>query len=121
MNRNFAQLSSPFRRDTAQMLLVDTPEWLVITNSDKSLTLMPGVDLVRAVKEQADEEIDLQEIPATRYELAPLKMQATLQEALESLDKSPAEALYIEWYDEQHFWRIQGILTRAQIESAYRF
>jgi H+/Cl- antiporter ClcA len=121
MNRNFAQVSSPIKRDTAQMLLVDTPEWLVITNANKSLTLMPGVDLVRAVKEQTEEEIDLQEIPATRYELAPLKMQATLQEALESLDKSPAEALYIEWYDEQHFWRIQGILTRTQIESAYRF
>ncbi|MCU7916121.1 MAG: hypothetical protein KZQ65_09535 [Candidatus Thiodiazotropha sp. (ex Gloverina cf. vestifex)] len=121
MNRNFAQVSPNIKRETVQMLLVDTPEWIVISNTDTTLTLMPGVDLVRALNEQQDDEIDLQEIPATRYELAPLRMQATLQEALEKLEKSSAEALYIEWFDQQHYWRIQGILTRSQIESAYRF
>lgn len=121
MNRNFAQVSPNIKRETVQMLLVDTPEWIVISNTDTSLTLMPGVDLVRALNEQQDDEIDLQEIPATRYELAPLRMQATLQEALEKLEESSAEALYIEWFDQQHYWRIQGILTRSQIESAYRF
>ncbi|RLW51765.1 MAG: hypothetical protein B6D69_07900, partial [gamma proteobacterium symbiont of Stewartia floridana] len=70
---------------------------------------------------QDDAEIDLLKIPATRYQMSPIRMQSTLQEALETLDNSSAEALYIEWFDEAHYWRIQGILTRAQIESAYRF
>ena len=85
------------------------------------MALMPAVDLLRILEQRGEEEFDLLSLPATRYELAPLRMQATLQEALELLDNSQADALYIEWYDEDHYWRIQGILTRPMIESAYHF
>ncbi len=121
LNRNFAQTVPVVKRDEAQQMLGHAPEWIVIEGSDNHLTLMPAVDLVRHLQDQPEAEINLLEIPAQRYELAPLRMQASLQEALEILKESSAEALYIEWYDSQHYWRIQGILTRDQIESAYRF
>ncbi len=121
MNRHFVQTLPEVTRREAQQMLEHTPEWIVIRDGETHLVLMPAIDLVRYLKDQEDERVKLLEIPAQRFELAPLRMQATLQDALETLNKSSAEALYIEWYDRQHFWRIQGVLTRDQIESAYRF
>lgn len=121
MNRNFVQVSPNLSRDSAKLIFDQNPEWILIKGGEGEMVLMPGVDLLRNLEQQQEDELDLFSIPATRYELAPLAMQATLQEALERLDGSSAEALYIEWFDQAHYWRIQGILTRTQIESAYRF
>jgi hypothetical protein len=121
MNRSFVQLDAKLSQDAAKMALNQKPEWVVINGPDNELVLMPSVELLRNLELQEDEEIDLLNIPATRYQMSPIRMQSTLQQALETLDNSSADALYIEWFDEAHYWRIQGILTRAQIESAYRF
>jgi len=120
MNRQFAQTLPVVKREEARQMLAHAPEWVVIRDGESHLVLMPAVDLMRHLQESDDEPVNLLEIPALRYELAPLRMQASLQEALEILNESSAEALYIEWFDQQHYWRIQGILTREQIESAYR-
>ncbi|MEJ2622545.1 MAG: chloride channel protein, partial [Candidatus Thiodiazotropha sp.] len=116
MNRSFVQLNAKLSRDAAKMALNQKPEWVLIKGPDDELSLMPSVELLRNLELQDDEEIDLLKIPATRYQMAPIRMQSTLQQALETLDNNSAEALYIEWFDEAHYWRIQGILTRAQIE-----
>jgi CIC family chloride channel protein len=108
-------------RETARMVLDGNPEWILIKGEADQMALMPAVDLLRIMEQQQEEELDLLSLPASRYELTQLRMQATLQEALEKLDNSQADALYIEWYDKDHYWRIQGILTRPLIESAYRF
>ncbi len=120
MNRKFVQTVAEVSRDEAQQMLNHAPEWLVIQDQESRLELMPAVDLARHLKETDEDAIDLLEIPAQRYQLAPLRMQASLQEAMETIEQNHAEALYIEWFDRQHYWRIQGILTREQIESAYR-
>ncbi|MEW8585169.1 MAG: chloride channel protein, partial [Candidatus Thiodiazotropha sp.] len=122
MNRNLVQVNPLLSRDSARMILDQNPEWVLIKGEKDEMALMPAVDLLRILEQQEeDETFDLLSLPATRLELAPLRMQATLQEALEKLDNSQADALYIEWYDEDHYWRIQGILTRPLIESAYHF
>ncbi|MET0070494.1 MAG: chloride channel protein [Candidatus Thiodiazotropha sp.] len=120
MNRNFVQVKPLLGRDAARRILDQNPEYVLIKGEMDETALMPAVDLLRILEQQEeDETLDLLSLPATRLELAPLRMQATLQEALEKLDNSQADALYIEWYDEDHYWRIQGILTRPLIESAY--
>ena len=120
MNRKFVQSVPTITRDEAQQIVHQAPEWIVIRDEESRLELMPAVELARHLKESEVESVDLLEIPALRYQLAPLRMQASLQEAIETLEQSHAEALYIEWFDRHHYWRIQGILTREQIESAYR-
>jgi H+/Cl- antiporter ClcA len=120
MNRKFVQTIHAVTREEAHQIVHQAPEWIVVQDQETRLELMPAVDLARHLKESDDEAIDLLEIPALRYQLAPLRMQASLQEAKETLEQSHAEALYIEWFDRHHYWRIQGILTREQIESAYR-
>jgi H+/Cl- antiporter ClcA len=121
MNRNFVQVKPRLHRDMARTVLDSNPEWILIKGDKEQMALMPAVDLLRIIEQEQDEQLDLLSLPATRYELTQLRMQATLQEALEKLDNSQVDALYIEWYDEDHYWRIQGILTRPLIESAYRF
>ncbi|MET0067340.1 MAG: chloride channel protein [Candidatus Thiodiazotropha sp.] len=122
MNRSFSQIDARVDRDTARRALDQEPEWLIINAPEDKKVLMPSVELLRTLEQRPDEEqLDLLAIPATRYELAPIRMQATLQEALEQLDRKHIDALYIEWFDSGHYWRIQGVLTRDLIESAYRF
>jgi H+/Cl- antiporter ClcA len=121
MNRNFIQVEQRLGRDTARKVLDSNPEWILIKGEKDQMALMPALDLLRIMEQQKEAVFDLFSLPATRYELTQLRMQATLLEALEKLDNSQADALYIEWYDEDHYWRIQGILTRPLIESAYRF
>ena len=53
--------------------------------------------------------------------MAPINLQATLQEALELLNREPAEALYVERMTAPGIHHIYGILTREQIESAYHY
>jgi hypothetical protein len=120
MNRKFVQTVSSVSREEAGQMIAQAPEWIVIRDEETRLELMPAVDLARHLKETDEQPIDLLEIPAQRFQLAPLRMQASLQEAIETLEQSHAEALYIEWFDRHHYWRIQGILTREQIDSAYR-
>ncbi|MET0009182.1 MAG: chloride channel protein [Candidatus Thiodiazotropha sp. 6PLUC4] len=121
MSRSFVQLDAKMSRDAAKMALNQKPDWVLINDADEEWVLMPSVELLRNLELHDDQELDLLNIPATRYQMAPIRMQSTLQEALKALDNSSAEALYIEWFDEAHYWRIQGILTRTQIESAYHF
>ncbi|MCU7856948.1 MAG: chloride channel protein [Candidatus Thiodiazotropha sp. (ex Lucinoma borealis)] len=121
MNRNFVQVDAQLSRESAKLILDQKPEWILIKGMNEELVLMPGVDLLRNLEQQQDDELNLLSLPATRYELASLPMQATLQEAIEKLDSSSVDALYIKWFDEAHYWCIQGILTRSQIESAYHF
>ncbi|MDJ0808194.1 MAG: chloride channel protein [Gammaproteobacteria bacterium] len=121
MNRDFLRCSSRLTRESAAQVLDQAPEWILIDQQgDADATLMPGVDLARVMEEGHDREFDLLEIPARRYQLTNISMLATLQEALERLDESGAEALYVERIGRSRAVSIQGILTREQIESAYR-
>ncbi len=59
------------------------------------------------------------EVPSRRRELASLLQQANLQEALNVMNKSEAEALYV-IKPMPAGDRIYGIITRQDIEETYR-
>ena len=87
---------------------------------------MPAVALARHLQDKEEkeggvDEIDLLKIPSRRSEVVPVPLQATLQEALELLDGSAAEALYVERMTAPGIRRIYGVLTRESVESAYRY
>jgi len=84
---------------------------------------MPAVDLARYLEESGEDvtdSIELSEIPAQRYQMASIHLQATLQETMDKLEQSGAEAIYVEQPTSPGSRRIRGILTRSHIESAYR-
>ncbi len=120
MHRSFVRISETLEREKARALLADAPIWLVIDGDQGPKYLMPAVDLARYLEESEAQRIELSEIPAQRYRLVAIHHQATLQEAMERLQQSGAEAIYVEQSTVPGITRIQGILTRSRIESAYR-
>ncbi len=122
MNRNFVRCSALLTRATAARILDQAPEWILIDAKDTPVvSLLPGVDLARYLEDSEAPKIDLLKIPARRFQLTNISILATLQEALDKLHASGAEALYVERIGRFRSLSIEGILTREQIESAYRF
>jgi hypothetical protein len=62
--------------------------------------------------------MDLLDIPARRVPLAPICPQTTLQEALETMQHSGAEAMHVERTIAPGINWVYDILDREQIESA---
>jgi len=123
MNTRFAECQAMLGKAQAQEILSNNPQWLIIQDPQQPL-LMPGSDLARHLHQLSAEEsadIDLLTIPATRQHLAPIDLRATLQEALEVLDRSHAEALYVTQTIAPLITRTYGILTRQDIEATYRY
>lgn len=121
MSKRFARPGTRVTREAAELTLAAEPEWLLIEDEHGPSVLMPAVDLAAWMKENSDGEVDLLEIPARRYQLAGVGLRATLQEALEVLRASGAEALYVKRMTAPAIIRIYGVLTREQIESAYHY
>ncbi|MBL3590378.1 MAG: chloride channel protein [gamma proteobacterium endosymbiont of Lamellibrachia anaximandri] len=121
MNNNFLRCEREMDHTSANHIIKLATEWLVINKEDEPAILMRGLDLARYLEESEEQNIDLLSIPARRYQLAGVTMQASLQEALEKLQESGAEALFVERQKQRGAYRILGILTREQIDSAYRF
>ena len=105
------------------MLLRDKPAWLIIDSGKEPHTLLRAADLasyLAARQPGSDEPIALMEIPGQRFDLSPIHLQATLQEALEQLNKGDAEALYVQRQTAPGIHRVYGILTREMIDATYR-
>jgi H+/Cl- antiporter ClcA len=126
MAKSFRRLEQMVPREQAQTVLAEKPEWLLIDKDGEPEVLMAAVDLARHLQELEGEEvetqeIDMLEIPARREQVGSVNLQATLQEAIELIESGAAEALYVERVTAPGIRHIYGVLTREQIESAYRY
>ncbi|MCF6280971.1 MAG: chloride channel protein [Candidatus Polarisedimenticolaceae bacterium] len=121
MDRSFHRLDYIAEREKANKLLSQGPEWLLISKEGRPIAVMPAVDLARHLQESEEPEIHLMDIPARRLQVTSIHLQATLQEALNKLNNSGAEAIYVEHCTAPTISHIYGILTHEHIESAYRY
>jgi H+/Cl- antiporter ClcA len=126
MAKSFQRLERIVSREQAQAILAEKPEWLLIYSEDEPVALMAAVDLARHIQDRDEteggvEEIDMLKIPAQREQVGAVNLQATLQEALDLIESGAAEALYVERMTAPGIRHIYGVLTREQIESAYRY
>ncbi|MFE8034553.1 chloride channel protein [Thiohalocapsa marina] len=122
MNTRFVRSGPRLSRGEAERLLADEPEWVIVERDGVPGALMPGKAVASHLARTPEaEQLDLLEIPAERLELAPVHLQATLQEAMDRLQQQGAEALYVQRMTAPGIQRIYGVLTRERIESAYRY
>ncbi len=125
MSTRFARVPALITSAQARKALEKEPSWLLVGNEEAPGSLLRAVDLVRHLEAaaEADEigEIELLKIPGQRLSVAPVNLQATLQEALDTLRDQSAEALYVERTTAPGIRRIYGILTPEMVESAYRY
>ena len=119
MNRRFTESGVEVDLATARSLLSDTPQWIIVRGEKDERTLLPAADLARFLKDHEVDVVNLLKIPAQRRQLAPIHMQASLQEARVALEQSNAEALYVRRQIAPINYRTFGILLRRDVESNY--
>jgi H+/Cl- antiporter ClcA len=128
MSRSFKRLDHLVEPDKADEVLQGQPEWLILTHDRQPVALMWAIEFARYLQETResgqthDQPIDLLEIPAThRFEITGIQLEATLQEALDRMRETAAEALFVERVTAPGIKRIYGVLTREMLESSYRY
>jgi hypothetical protein len=100
----------------------ETLEWIIVERDGTPAFAMPGIAIASYLSQDEDAEaIDLLKIPAERLELAAVHLQATLQEALDILNRKGVETLYVTRPIAPGIDHIYGVLTRGRIESAYHY
>jgi CBS domain-containing protein len=120
MERSLETLPALADNESIKKALEKEPRWILLTAEQVPVTLMPAADLARHIlTKETEEPVNLNEIPAERQEVTAIDFQATLQEALEILNGSDAEALYVTRRTIPGISRIYGIITRSDIDRHY--
>jgi CIC family chloride channel protein len=104
----------------AAALLEGTPQWIVVVGENDRV-LLPAADLARHLEAERTADINLLEIPGRRRALAGIPPEATLQAGLDLLEQTGAEALFVESGGAAGAGDVLGVLTREQIDAAYRY
>ena len=121
MNKSFVIVDSEVDCGEAEELLTKTnPHWLIVNKEEEKL-LMPAADLAHFLKNNEDEKaVNLLEIPSNRRQIVPVRKQATLQQALMTIEEASAEAVYILGFMGFSSDPIYGVATKQDITEAYR-
>ncbi len=123
MNRNFETADRRLDMDSARALLKRGPQWIVLDRDVERPQLLPAADLARycEANPESDAEVDLIAIPAQRYELKPVHLQATLFEAREIMRAEGVDALYVRRPLAPMSYRTFGVVLRSDVEAGYAF
>lgn len=121
MERNIVRLGRVVERAQAEAEITKGPRWLLVEGEDGTQTMLSGVDLARYLQDNpVAEDIDLLEIPGNRLETTGVYLEASLQDALDRLNETQADAVFVERVTAPGIRKIYGVLTRNQIDDAYR-
>ena len=112
-------LDRKLTRVEAESILKSEPRWLLIKENNWPSELMHAGELAAFLLESEQDDIDLMEIPAKRENMVSVHLQATLAEALESMNEKNVDAAYV--YHRGGTDRIIGVVTRGKIEHYYTY
>ncbi|MCO7227322.1 chloride channel protein [Pleionea sp. CnH1-48] len=111
----------------AEKLLEETPRWVLIREDNVPIALMSANELamylveLKESEEEVPKQLDLLKIPANRQELSSVYLQATLEEALDTMDQKQVDAVYVYRTTAPLTEKIYGLLTRESIVSHYSY
>jgi chloride channel protein, CIC family len=121
MSRSFQRVPATIDLAAALELKRTNPHWLLVDGDQHPREIIRTEDLILYLSENSDvETIDLGEIPATRRDVTSILLQATLSEALDSLNHKGVQALYVNRITGPLMDSPVGILTREDIETFYQ-
>ncbi len=121
MVRSFTRVNRHIAATEATELTRNPPQWLLVDSDNKPRFILRTEDLVQYLSETEDAEvIDLAAIPATRKDVTSVLLQATLAEALDALNDSGVQALYVNRITAPMMDSPVGIVMREDIESYYQ-
>jgi CIC family chloride channel protein len=120
MTRSFDRVARNIERERAAEVMNDKPVWLLVDGDKGPAFILRAEDLAAWLEKSDDPEVDLAEIPATRKDVTSILLQATLSEALDTLNSSGVQALFVNRISAPMIDSVVGILTREDIESYYQ-
>ncbi|MCB1646463.1 MAG: chloride channel protein [Pseudomonadales bacterium] len=120
MSRSFIRVPRHLPVYGARELVRDKPVWLLVDGSERPAYIMRTEDLIAFLDTTDAEDVDLAEIPATRKDVKSILLQATLSEALDLLNQTGVQALYVNRISAPMIDSVVGIITREDIESYYQ-
>lgn len=120
MTRSFKRVAPVIELQAARLLVVQKPYWLLVNGEERPAFILRTVDLAQYLSSESEEQIDLTAIPATRKDVTGIFLQAMLSEALDSLNQSGVQALFVNRISAPLLDSPVGILTREDIESFYQ-
>ena len=121
MDRHLAEAPALIVRNAAEQILNHHPHWILLRDSQQLLQPADLAAHLQKLPEPCDSqitEINLQEIPARRYDLAHIPADANLYEALELMNRHQVDVLWVESLTDDH--QPLGIISREKIDSYYR-
>jgi len=127
MERSFARAKREVTFSQALELVKHQYEWILIGIDYNPSHIIPAADLGHYLNDykhthpQDDGKmINLLKIPASRYDVQPVLMSATLKEALDVMDSKSIDALYVHRMSAPNIYHVFGIVTRKDIERFYQ-
>ena len=121
MSRSFRRVAHVISLECAQELSREKPTWLLVDSTKGLPFILRTEDLTQHLKAGTNKEsIDLTEIPATRKDVRSIMLQATLSEALDTLNSTGVQALYVTRISAPMIDSAVGIIDRSDIESYYQ-
>ncbi|MEM7366196.1 MAG: chloride channel protein, partial [Pseudomonadota bacterium] len=114
MSRSFVRVKATLSHDEVAELLNNQPTWLLVHDEDQGPLFILRAEDLRAYQVDAasDQAIDLTAIPATRKDVSPVLLQATLGEALAILEETGKQALYVNRISAPMIDSVVGVLSR---------
>jgi len=118
IDRQLVVAQHEISRADAHQLLRNHPHWILLRDTEQ---LLQPADLNSYLQQEEiamDDNINLQEIPARRYDLARIAADANLFEALDLMNRLQIDALWVESLSDSH--QPLGIISRTKIDEYYR-
>jgi len=123
MVRSFERVYRNIGIDDARAIVSKRSFWLLVDGDAGPSFILRTEDLaqyLKTISEGDSVDIDLAAIPATRKDVTRVLLQATLSEALDKLNESGVQALYVNRITAPLLDSPVGIITREDIESFYQ-
>jgi CIC family chloride channel protein len=123
MSRSFLRVSQLLDAERINEINATRPQWLLVDGD----TILRTEDLVTYLDVNSIDignenihPINLNEIPATRKDVTSILLQATLSEALDTINDAGVGALYVNRISAPLMDSPVGIVTKEDIESYYQ-
>lgn len=113
-------MSRNLTREDARDLVRKKPVWILVDGDKGPSFILRAEDLENYLSDSEEEVVDLAAIPATRKDVTATLLQATLSEALDTLNSSGVQALYVNRITAPLMDSPVGIVTREDIETYYQ-
>ena len=120
MIRDFERVKNNLEVEEAKVLVRSSHQWLLVDGDKGPRFILRSEDLARHLDETDDPDIDLSAIPATRKDVTRVLLQATLSEALDALNESGVQALYVNRITAPMMDAPVGIVIREDLENFYK-